>query len=446
MRTIDGRLRPRSEILFALGWPDDGDRALEVARELVDRLDASTGLDAWYPDLLKHKTLLIALDLLERAGADPRCLTISGRVFATTWPLNVLLPAPTEVAPGRVALDDIRTRVLHHHELLSDLLVDLLDRESQILLQFGIGLQAAYPAYRHGISHDLDLMVPRVAAASALVEALWDEQGFVLTKLRMSRAPQGWIAQYSMAKLTEERYQVSLGLMARGRPSGPRFLPAFVHPAIFDRARELRWGGRSVLVPSAEDMLLLLSDKVQRRRNFVLRNYNDARFLLRLEGSAIDWDYVVGTASSFRIGGVLLHLIEVAEHGEERALIPDSVRAGLTPGDLERRLVGAAGMPIPGKQAPALPMPLARAWRLWTDVWFWRSVADRWTSARDLLNAARDLFQGLALRLELRPARSGMTRRLRRLAPGRRWSLEPGFVPNRRAMRSAGRPPSDPQD
>lgn len=385
-------------MLRELSSPVPSGPALEAARRLLSAASPEAELDRLYPAMLRHHVAPAVLDALRRAGGDLSDLSVSGELVTTLWPFSRLFPEPAGTAPRRVALSDLALATERHTAHLDDLVRGLGARgfSDAFVLLFGAALRLVAPDYRR-LSNDLDLYTPGAREGVALIRALWDRWGFVLVRMRTSRHAGRVLGHFKLLRTTDDGHQLHVDIIAGGRPAGPGLLPAFVHPGLFPRSRTVAIGERDVCVPSLEDLLLMLAEKVLRRGALSLRDAHDVWILVANGSGPIDWSYVVETSRRHGLLGIVSRLLAVAEREDGPPAIDPEVRLALRPGPLERRLLRG---------------PVSPAWRrAWT--------ASR--LARDLphpgvyAGLAADRARAVVLKAGSRLARAAVARDLERL-------------------------------
>jgi hypothetical protein len=314
-----------------------------AASAVLGSADPNEEIDRLYPLLVRHKSLTNAMSHLERAGGDLQRLTISWDRFRSTWPLAPLLPGVREDG-GRVSLAMIRDHLEDHFRRLERALLELVDLtgEDQFLPIGGMALRVAYPDYSDRMGYDVDVFAHDLHTGLRLLECLRSAMGFALNRCRVSRAGGHWAAVFQTFRSGEDGHDVHVDLMAGGHPVGPGVIPLWFRAPLVDRARSARLEDHVLLVPSPEDMLLVMAVREQRKRAFSRRDINDAGFVLKREGRLLDWDYLCSSARSHGVAGVLLELAGEAERLTGERLVPPLVRARLAPPRLEGRLLAMA--------------------------------------------------------------------------------------------------------
>jgi Uncharacterised nucleotidyltransferase len=358
----------------ALSSFEEDAASLRAASMVLGSPEPDDELDRLYPLLLRHKCLTNAISHLERAGGDLSRLSISGDTFHTTWPLASLLPGVPEV-DGRVTLASIRTHLGEHGRRLDAALLELADAagEDPFVAIGGMSLRVAHPEYAVRMGYDVDVFAPDLQTGLRLLGRLRSPMGFALNRCRVSRLEGRWVAVFQTFRPTRDGHDVHLDMMAGGHPVGPGTIPLWFEAPLLERSIAVTIGGRTVRVPSAEDILLLMAVREQRRWAFTRRDVNDAGFLLSREGPRLDWDYLCTSARSHAIGGVLLELLGEAERSLGGPLIPPRARAGLAPAGAERWLLAlsaAGGAGGSGQRGIAFLARIAR--RGWPVLWSFR--------------------------------------------------------------------------
>jgi hypothetical protein len=181
-----------------------------------------------------------------------------------------------------------------------------------------------------------------------------------------------------------------------GHPVGPGLVPLWFDAPLGERARRVELDGRPLLVPSAEDTLLLIALREQRKPAFTLRDLNDVRLVLDGERETLDWDRVIASTRRHEVAGVLHRLISEAEATAGRRLAPRDPLAGLEPNRTERRLLA---MTAEGSGWWVLK-------RLWPAVWSFRYLRRGRGPAGAAFSLADGRVRQTAFGLRLRLARS----------------------------------------
>jgi hypothetical protein len=380
-------------LIRLLSMPGEASAAREAARSLVASRDRQTTIERLYPTLIRHKTLTVSMDHIEATGADLEDLFVPGMLFRSQWPFSLVFASTPEARSDRVSLGSIRRLVATHEALLTRLEDDLHDADLRFLLLFGRALRIAFPAYRHGLSHDVDIFVPPTSPVVPFVEFLCTGLGFGIQRMSESRSGGRRLAHLKFSRITEEGHYLSLDMLCSGRPARALH-PAFV-PDLSARAVEASRGHRTFGVPCREDLLLMLVEKTHRRAEFIRRHYNDAAFILGQDGE-LDWRYLIDTARTHRLTAACHLMLQTVRSDPDGPLIPDRVVAALSPTRSERRLLD--GM-VPNADATATgPRTTAvlgargrRQWRRWQLYWFGRHLVDVLRSPR----AAGSLLEGM---------------------------------------------------
>jgi hypothetical protein len=368
----DELLRPLSSLHEEAG-------ALQAARRLLDDPDRDGELERLYPGLLRHHLLLPALAHLERAGGDLERLTIPTALFLSTPKLNRLVPVPDESSPGQISLLALRHRLEAHQALLRRTLGELidLDEEGRLIVLSGRAIQALYPDYAAlpRAIHDVDVFTPDLASGLRILNGVWNRLGFALQMCMTSPADGGWVAHFALFRVSDEGFLLRIDLIVGGRPIDRDWSPPCLHPQLAARARCVRWDGRQVLVPSPEDILLMLAEKSRLNRKFTLRHCADARFLLTVGPSQLNWDYLTSAVRHRGLAAAMHVLVDEAERQERRRLVPARIMRGLAPGLVERLVIPA----IDSNGAT-----LDRRSELWCQFWFVQQMGARLARPRSM--------------------------------------------------------------
>jgi len=382
------------DLLRSLSTPSDTPAIRNAAAQLMSDPDRQSKIEHLYPALIRHKTLVVALDHLERVGADLASIFIPGTLFRSAWPFNRVFGATQEAKLNRVSLASLRRLAAVQEELLTQVEDGLEGFSGDFILLFGRALRVAYPSYREGLSHDVDIFVPSITRLAPMLEFLCTRMGFAVLQEPYTDVEKHRLAGCKALKISAEGHHLSVDMICSGRSMRPGLLPRVVLD-LGTRTRTAIRCGRSFLVPSREDMLLMVAEKTKRRAEFTRRHVNDVAFILRCEEGPLDWGYIAESARRHQMNAVLLHLLEVATTEYGRVAVPADVLAALTPTRIERHVMalmvprsenGERGLGT-GRRDPGLRA--RRRWRIWHSFW----VGKR---AMGILRSPRATF-GLAL-------------------------------------------------
>lgn len=389
---------------------EDGVESRRAATAILDCEDPSGQIDRMYLPLLKNQTLLTAMAHLERAGADLESLTLSTSLFRNCYPLNVLLPLADHIPADRIALAAVRKHLSDHLLLLDRVATNMasVGEDIPVVFLFGRAIRAAYPAYPHRVGYDIDVLTPHLEAGVRLVRHLGEHFGTILFHCKVSRPYLGWLAHFGCRTRTGNGHILSIDVIARGRPfgEGPGLLPPVLHGALLARLRRVEWSGRRVWVPSAEDMLLTLADKIHRHGWISRKDFNDARVILGAENGALDWGYLRKEAVEHRLGGILHALMSDAESRAERRTVPADFLARLAPGRSEKEFLRFT-YPEAGPQRRRAGFLRRHALKFWTLRFLLKYAGSSLRHARIAVLVIRDNFQRRMFRRELRLAEAG---------------------------------------
>jgi hypothetical protein len=334
------------------------------------------GVDRLYPRLVRHKVLTQAMVGWEEGGADLDVLGVAAHVYRSAWPLPGLLPHIAPGPDGRVPLGAIRNGLAAGRDRIWAA-IDAVRTASarSIVLAFGRAFEAGYPGYRHRMSYDADLATGDLDGAVDVVRALTDSIGQTLYRCRVSRQGGAWFGVFNTFGRGEDGFEVHVDLLAGGVPTGPGLLMLWYPHRLGERWREVVFEGRTVRVPTPEDMLLTVAAVRQRKAEFIARDLLDARTVLSTDGAGIDWDDVVTRAFRHRLQAALGQLVAGAERAAGRELVPSAVRRGLRPGALERRVLAATARDEEGMRVGTGRSRLRRGLLgLWPSVRAWESL------------------------------------------------------------------------
>lgn len=341
------------EQVRALAWPGESAAARDAAAAVLTaaQRDPDRAGDELYRRMFRHRMIPTAARHLERAGGDLAALTVDGELYRRLRPYEHLLP-PLPHQRGRVSLRDIVGALERQRALIGDVAIDLHRREpDHHLVLFGLGIAAAYPTYVGRLCHDIDLYVEDEVAGVALLEQVWGDGRFDLGGVRASRLAGRWLSHVT-AEGRADGHRLHVDLLVGGRAAGPGRLPPWVAPQVVERSRIVAAGAGAVRVPSPEDMLLFLAEKVQRGREHDRRACNDVRVVLTAEEGRLDADYLVATAQRAGVRAPLHWLVADAERAEGRPLLPRNMARRLRSARLERWLMGPLAVDAGGRRSP----------------------------------------------------------------------------------------------
>jgi hypothetical protein len=396
------------QLVADLSSPVSDDRSLEAARHVAEAGDAEALVGRLYPRFLKHKTVTHWFEHLEGAGMDLRAVGISESQFASTYPLNRVIPAPAPVERGLVSLASIRAGLAKHQGLIERMVPSVAGVAGRENLVVGKGqaYRARYPTYNR-YSSDVDVFVPDDEAALRVLDGLCDDLGFVMHGCKVGAS--------AVLKCFRnlEGHELNVGLHSRGFPSAFLGLPMRIGLADPSRADLVRIGGAMVLAGSPEDLLLTSTLRLLRDRHLTIRSLNDVRWLLVAEHGQLDWDELVRTARVNELQGTLHQAVRAAEAAVGHDLAPSSHMRELGPTRLERRLFLAQVERTPGQGADAswrsLDRRRRRAERLSTSRWAVRYAKARLGPIRGTAHSLLDRVQLKLFRREMRLWRRGGT-------------------------------------
>ena len=408
-------MHPRDETLIRLlSMPGEAPAAREAARSLIASPDRQRTIERLYPTLIRHKTLTVSMSHLEATGADLDDVFVPGMLFRSQWPFSLVFGATPEARSDRVSLGSIRRLVATHEALLTRLEDDLHDSGLRFLLLFGRALRIAFPAYRHGLSHDVDIFVPPGSPVVPFVEFLCTGLGFGIQRLTESRSDGRRLAHLKFSRITEEGHYLSLDMLCSGRPARALH-PAFV-PDLWTRAEAAPRRHRTFSVPCREDLVLMLVEKTHRRAEFIRRHYNDAAFLLGQDGE-LDWPYLVEAARTHRLTAATHFMLQTVCSDPDGPRIPEHVLSALAPTQSERRLLERM---VPNVDATATgPRTTAvmdtrgrREWRLWELYWFGRHLVEALRRPQAIGTLVEGMVRSAVLAKRMQRVNASMARRM----------------------------------
>jgi len=389
-------------------------RGTEAVRDAVTRLIAERSsqesLERLYPTLIRHKTLTIALDHLEEAGADLDSLFIPGWMFRSTWPFSLVFAATRETTLDRVSLAVIRGLAERHEELLGRLEEQLLDHDEGFVLLFSRALRAAFPDYRHGTSHDVDIFIPPGMPIVPWIEHMCARMGFFVKRLSSSRVGERRLAQFKLYKVSPEGHYLSVDIICSGRPA--RGLEAPFVPELWARVTPAARRDRVFWVPCREDMLLMLTEKTHRRADFIRRHFNDVELILS-ENGKLDWPYLVESARRHELGPTLHVLLRTVGETSKEIEIPDRALADLAPTEMQARLLTSV-MSVASRPRRS-PAPHGRSRRrlaVWRTYWFARHAARLWRRPGAALQLAGNVIRSALLAKRFKRVNTAVARRV----------------------------------
>jgi hypothetical protein len=195
----------------------------------------------------------------------------------------------------------------------------------RFVLLYGAALRLVAPRYPR-LTNDLDLYTSSVAGGDEVVRELSDESGFVLERKRTWTHHGRDLAGFKLLGTTDDGHELHVDVIAGGRPPRPGLVPAFVEPRLFERSRMMTLDGRHVRVPSTEDMLVWLAEKVRRRGELGLRDVHDAWVLASNASDETDWSRVLEASAQHELTGILSRILAVAEQLNGQIAIEPDVR------------------------------------------------------------------------------------------------------------------------
>ena len=306
-------------------YPTDGTRAAAAELLALDDPGDALGRALWF--LTWQRILWLTLDRLEEAGADLDEIAVSGdkvrQIFASRVPLWTY---PPDV---RTTCLDLRRTLARHKALLAEPVEALMrsDHEAFIAVS-GRAFEAAYPSYATRSEFDTDLLVPRLDDGIRLAHLLHDV-GYGLHHARVLGLGPKPEAMFQHRRAVGN-HLVGIEVLVGGYYSHKG--------AITARSRLVPWRGGMLVVPAAEDMLVMVAARVVRKRQFDFVNYNDVAVILREEGASLDWDLVTRIAGDVGVGSVLARLLVGTAHGLGPRPFPPAVWKELARHPLDRAI------------------------------------------------------------------------------------------------------------
>lgn len=346
----------------------------------------------------REQVVLAVLRRLRESGIDLEAYAIPSETYAALPSANVL-PAPGGWAVSLRALHD---RLARHVDLVHDLATELAARlPYSWVAAYGTALAFGYPGYSDRVRNDLDLFAKDEERARALVDVLSVDLGFSLVREHTSEVRGTRVAYRDLRREVESGHVLSVDLFTTGRPAAGLLRAPVVYPPLFERARRVEASRGGALIPSAEDILVLLAEKVLRQGAFRLRSTLDARAILLAE-PALDWDAVRDGSRSLGVTPGLAWLLDTAERSAGRPLVSPEGRRAMRVPPWERLLLALVSR---GGRRPMVLHRYARALQLhlWVaryaagtgaPVAAWRSLHAERTRRRRSRSATSEAGQG----------------------------------------------------
>lgn len=268
----------------------------------------------------REQVLLAVLRSLLRRGVDLDGLAIRAETY-TSLPSAKVLPEPSD---SRVSLRTLHDVLSRHADLILETAEELAARLPYAwVAAYGGALALGYPSYRDRTRNDLDLFARDDKRAQAIVDTLTLSLGFSLIHSHRSEFQGTVIAHQKLRRMHKSGHLLWVDLFTRGRPTGGSLTVPIVNPSLFESAVRIETQSGGVLIPSAEDMLILLAEKVLRRGTYHLRSTLDARAIL-LASPSLDWDAVCSGAFQLGVTPSLAWLLDSAERSVDANLaLPD---------------------------------------------------------------------------------------------------------------------------
>lgn len=385
------------ELCRVLSRPFASEDTREAAGTLLQAPDPSAVLDRSYNFLVWQRTLRTMLGHLADGGADLATLQVSPQRIRRTFPAGYKPVWDVDVDQPVSAARLVEIYATHRR-LLAAPIIDLADAGCEgFTLLSGRAFEARYPTYDWRVEFDTDLVSPDMESAMQVTESLV-QAGYELDTVRIRRLGEAPDATVEIRQLIDG-HRISVGVLVGGYHG--------YRAAIHDRADVVSFRGRTVRVPSPEDLLLMLAARIERKRVFALVNLNDAAIVLTDTGRQLDWDHVVDGARAAGLGVTLAVVLELAA-----PMLPSPV----VPNDVPAALVGSQ------RSSHALAQRAAAIdTHLRTPTRAQRAIKRLWLADVDLRRARRhdtpNQWSRLALRLQ-RPILKNQVRRAQGGRPG----------------------------
>lgn len=351
------RRRTLEQVLLPPGVPaGDMAAAALLAPEALGRLDQLVSV------ALTHNSPLILLERLRRAGWSLPELSIAETTWRASSTSKTVAQNLRQSAASRFDLDELYRALQEHVAWQRNVLADVARQEPRCVVLFGQAIAARYPSYRERFSHDVDLLCPDAEAMGTVAAHLQSALGYHRDEGRCADA-EGGLAKISLSKEHAKGNRLHADIYAVGILSGSGQVPPFVVPTLFERADRSEVGGVGLLLPSAEDLLLLTAQKAQHLGRYTMRLVSDTVIVLN-SGEYIDWAYVRRWGVRQGIAGALHWLIAEASR---RTGKPSWVDEACIPSPLPERLLVRAldqGSAVPEEARDRLRRVHRKLWWL----------------------------------------------------------------------------------
>lgn len=196
-------------------------------------------------------------------------------------------------------------------------LSDLCEGEQPLLFIKGVPMQLLYPEGVVRDSYDMDMVVPDLRAAWGVMGHLAD-RGLSFKRMRLQKTNRHRVAGEADAAIPGggeiDLHLGAFNMVCMSAYDAPYWERAIEHP---------RLPGGSCLLPSREDLLLIMVGHIRRHGQMMLRDINDCYVLLNQGGEPSDWDYIARAARRNNLGPVLQVLIRRARATYHDLAIPD---------------------------------------------------------------------------------------------------------------------------
>lgn len=282
--------------LEVLALTEDGELAAATASAVISGPDRA--LTELVNAAVRQRCVLRVARQLEDQGVDLAAIQVGRAALASAKLPIFLLGMDTE---GPVDLGTVRDLLVRHREVLLDVVSDLAlahPREFVVVYGLGLSLVSDRPAERE--SSDLDLYIEQHSQAALVLDHLVANWGVTLAGSTDGRGAGSDLTAWK-ASTQVDGHAVLIDGFTAGRPSsGHQWIPPLRLPAMFGNTTEVTLASGGVaLVPSPEDMLVMLAEKIQRKGDFSIRRMSDA---LALTKGDVAWDEVLAHCGDVHVG------------------------------------------------------------------------------------------------------------------------------------------------
>jgi len=274
---LAGSQRQRSMLMLLC----NGDNGVAVVGQLLRSRDPERALDNVISASLQHMCPLPVIRQLELGGTDLRRASVSRHVWFSARTSRTVPLLNGAGGSSRLTLAHIQRSLQTHVDELSEL--EAFANEYSHGCAFSISgqaISALFPNYLGRFSHDLDVMVPDLASAQELVEALCRRHSFRITWDRTTVINGAPVGDFLLDAEYGRGGRLHMDLYAGGIPADEKGAPALRLPHLLSRISFVNTQQGVRPLPSVEDLFVLLAHKIQRNGAFVFRSVADAEHLV----------------------------------------------------------------------------------------------------------------------------------------------------------------------